>query len=273
MVRYYKISTQKSLIITRHMNFFRELTFIALLLLPVLSVADTIRLAVASNFSLTMRVLIADFEKNGGSHLEEGQEQYKVLASYSSTGKHFAQIYNKAPFDIFFSADKKRPELLEEHGLVVSGSRFTYAIGKLVLWSPGIAHVNTGGEEVLKGNRFKHIAVANPKLAPYGRASQQVLTALNLWQSLQGKLVRGENISQTFQFVASGNAEIGIVAASQVNHFVDKSSYWHIPESLHQPIEQQAVLLQDSVAARSFFDYMRTEKAARIIRSMGYQVP
>ena len=262
------------------MRFCRLLMVVALLLLPTLSVAETIRLAVASNFSLAMRALIIDFEKTQKDELQEdaadaakeGRAQYTVLPAYGSTGKHYAQIYNKAPFDIFFAADRARPALLESQGLIVAGSRFTYALGKLVLWSPKVDYVDRYGA-VLRGNNFKHIAIANPKLAPYGQASKQALTALNLWQPLQGKMVFGENISQTLQFVASGNAELGVIALSQVAHLIESGSFWRIPERLYQPIEQQVVLLQNSVAARAFFDYVRTEQAATIIRLMGYQVP
>lgn len=256
----------------RHRIFCRLLILLVVLLWPALSTADTIRLAVASNFSVAMRVLIADFEQSMNDASQHSKPPYRVIAAYGSTGKHYAQIYNKAPFDIFFAADREKPQLLENQGLIVAGSRFTYALGSLVLWSPKAAYLSRGAA-VLEEHQFQHIAIANPRLAPYGRASQQTLTALNLWQPLQGKMVFGENVSQSLQFVTSGNAELGIVALAQVGHLAQGGSLWRIPENLHQPIEQQAVLLQDSVAARSFFDYMRTERAARIIRRMGYKVP
>ncbi|RKZ91942.1 MAG: molybdate ABC transporter substrate-binding protein, partial [Gammaproteobacteria bacterium] len=166
--------------------------------------AEEIRVVVASNFTDAIREIAGRFEM---------KTQHKVSVISGSTGKHYAQISNGAPFDVFFAADVKRPELLEQQGLALPGSRFTYAVGKIVLWSPDQDYIDTSAN-VLKQGKFNHLSIANPKLAPYGRAAQQVLKKLGLWNKLQGRMVRGENIGQAFQFVKSGNARLGFVAFS-----------------------------------------------------------
>lgn len=223
--------------------------------------ADEIRIAVASNFAETMRDIAGAFEEQTGHDL--------VVAS-GSTGKHYAQIVNGAPFDAFFAADAARPERLEAEGLAIRGSRFTYAVGKLILWSPRPGWVNNNSD-ILSSDRFRYLAIANPKLAPYGKAAQQILVELGLWQPLQGRMVRGENIGQTFQFVHSGNAELGFVAYSQIRRpgQAVPGSFWLPPESLYDPIEQQAVLLKDSRAARAFLDFVKSD-AREIVQGYGY---
>lgn len=226
--------------------------------------ADEIRVAVASNFAGAMKAIVAAFEAGA---------EHEVTLSFGSTGKHYAQIVNGAPFDAFFAADVSRPELLEEEGVALPGSRFTYAIGKLVLWSPRADYVDADGKIIEQGD-FRYLAIANPKLAPYGRAAVEVLRARALWEGLDKRIVRGENIGQTFQFVQTGNAELGFVAYAQVRRRdrpVD-GSQWLIPQSLYTPIEQQAVLLTESEAAREFLSFIRGSEASNIIRAHGYEV-
>ena len=227
--------------------------------------AEGITVAVASNFADAARALVERFERQTG---------HAVTLVFGSTGKHYAQIVNGAPFDAFFAADVKRPKLLEANGLALRGSRFAYAVGKLVLWSPNPGTVDRAGA-VLDQGRFRHLALANPKLAPYGRAARETLESRSLWAQLQGKIVRGENIGQTFQFVRSGNAELGFVAWSQIKRpaLPVEGSWWDIPQSLYSPIEQQAVLLQDNPAARNFLNFVRDGDALGIIRSYGYGTP
>ncbi|MDX1344918.1 MAG: molybdate ABC transporter substrate-binding protein, partial [Sedimenticolaceae bacterium] len=212
-----------------------------------------------------MRLLAERFEELSG---------HSVVLLPGSTGKHYAQIMQGAPFDALFAADAESPDLLEANGRIIPGSRFSYAIGRLVLWSPDPGLVNGDGI-LLESGAFRRLAIANPRLAPYGMAAQQVLEARDLWQPLQPKLVRGENIAQAFQFVASGNAELGFVALSQLiqtgNH--GKGSSWQVPEQLHTPIEQQAVLLSDSIAALELMTFMKSDAAHAIIRGFGYGIP
>ena len=231
---------------------------------PGLSSADEIRVATASNFRETMTVLAHSFEAQTG---------HRVTPIFGSTGKHFAQIINGAPFDAFFAADSKRPMRLEKEGRVVAGSRFTYARGKLVLWSPTAAYVDREGE-ILRSGNFRHLAMANPGLAPYGAAAREVLKALGLWQELEGRVVLGENVGQAFLFTSSGNAELGFVAESQMvrRELSGEGSFWPVPDTLYHPIEQQAVLLQDNEASRAFMSFIRSIDAARIIRTHGYEI-
>ena len=228
------------------------------------ALAAEIRVAVASNFARAMTSLAGEFEEKTG---------HKVKLVFGSTGKHYAQIRNGAPFDVFFAADIKRPRLLEEEGVSVSGTRFTYATGKLILWSPMPGYVDAEGGVLRHGN-FGHLAIANPNLAPYGRAAREFLESRGLWHELKQKAVRGENIGQAFQFVSSGNAELGLVAFSQVKN-IDipvEGSYWEVPQSLYTPIEQQAVLLTDNEAGRSFISYVRSKPALKIIKNHGYEI-
>jgi molybdate transport system substrate-binding protein len=235
------------------------------LLAPPSLAAEEIRVAVASNFRQAMNVLADRFEDTSG---------HGVTLIPGSTGKHYAQIVNGAPFDAFFAADAERPRALEAGKRIVPGSRFTYAIGKLVLWSAAERLVDPAGE-ILQSGSFDHLAIANPELAPYGEAARQVLQALGLWEKLGSRLVRGENIGQTFQFVVSGNAELGFVARAQLS--IPGSDFagsaWDPPQALYDPIEQQALLLRDTPAARDFMTFMRSEEGRALIRSYGYDVP
>lgn len=224
--------------------------------------AENVRIAVASNFTHTIKALADRFEQEKG---------HKVTLIFGSTGKHYAQIKNGAPFDAFFAADRKRPELLEKEGIALPNTRFTYAVGKLVLWSPEQNVIDQQGN-VLKSMQLDYVAIANPKLAPYGKAAQRVLTHKGVWKDLQRKLVRGENVGQTFQFVKTGNASLGFVAYSQVKQKADdlEGSLWKVPESLYDPIEQQAVLLQENPVAREFLEFAQNETSQTIIRDHGY---
>lgn len=225
-----------------------------------------IRVSVASNFAATATALAEHFEASTG---------HQVILVPGSTGKHFAQIINGAPFDIFFAADALRPTLLEERGFGIAGSRFTYARGRLVLWSPRGGWFDSG-EEVLREGRFRRLAIANPKLAPYGQAAQRSLETLGLWSSIQSKIVYGENIGQTFHFVFGGSAELGLVALSQIMSIdpeLRKGSHWIVPERYYDPIDQQALLLGDASPPRALMEFVRSSEGRSIIRSFGYRTP
>lgn len=227
--------------------------------------AGSVQVAVAANFTAPMQKIAAQFEADTG---------HKAELSFGSTGKLYAQINNGAPFQILLSADDKTPKKLEEERKVASKSRFTYAIGTLVLWSANESTVDPQAE-VLKTGSFKHIAIANPKLAPYGLAAMQTMEKLGVAQALEPRFVRGENIGQTYQFVASGNAELGFVALSQVmvDGKIAKGSAWQVPPELHDPIRQDAVLLdtgKDNPAAQALMQYLQSDKARAVIRSYGY---
>lgn len=231
-------------------------------LLSSLSVgAAEIRVAVASNFIAVAQELAERFEQQSG---------HTVKLSFGSTGKHYAQIRHGAPFDLFLAADVLRPQRLEQEGVTVAGSRFTYALGRLALWSPKSALIDPQGA-VLKQGDFRYLAIANPKLAPYGRAAKEVIERLGIQRQLIGRMVRGESVGQAFQFVKSGNADLGLVAYAQVQGM--EGSLWQIPETLYTPVEQQAVLLNENPAAIAFVDYLRSEAALEIIRGYGYRTP
>ncbi|NVK43222.1 MAG: molybdate ABC transporter substrate-binding protein [Oceanospirillaceae bacterium] len=225
--------------------------------------ADEVRVAVATNFVGVMEALASRFEQQSG---------HQVTLSAGATGKLYAQIRQGAPFDLFFAADEERPARLEREGMTLPGSRFTYAQGELVLWSPQPALVFDDAE-VLSSAAFEHLAIANPKTAPYGLAAEQTLQRLGLWERLQGRLVRGENIGQTYQFVHSGNAALGFVAKSQVYSSAEYAagSHWAVPADFHEPIVQQVVQLQNSEAARALLDYVRSPEAQTLIEAFGYR--
>ena len=236
------------------------------LLFAIPAMAAEVHVAVAANFTAPMKQIAADFEKETG---------HKVVLSFGASGKFYAQIKNGAPFQILLSADDEKPLQLVKDGLAVADSRFTYAIGTLVLWSAKPGFVDAKGEVLSKGH-FNKIALANPKLAPYGTAAIELLTKQGLLTSLTPKFVQGENISQTFQFVSTGNAELGFVALSQVmkDGKVTSGSAWIVPGRLHSPIRQDAVLLatgRDNAAAKALLGYLKSDKAKKIIRSYGYE--
>ena len=235
------------------------------------AVADEIKVAVASNFYPTMKVIAKNFELKTA---DSSGQQHKVILIPGSSGKHYAQIMNGAPFDIFFSADIERARLLEQEGKIVAGTRFTYALGKLILWSSIDNYVDSKGETLNKKD-FRYLAIANPKLAPYGKSAEEVLRSLKLWTNLKERLVQGENIAQTFQFISSGNAKLGFVAYSQIMNpglSID-GSFWEVPQSTYKPIEQQAVLLKDSYIGREFLSFVKSDESLSIIYESGYGLP
>jgi molybdate transport system substrate-binding protein len=227
--------------------------------------ANEVQVAVAANFIEPAQKIAVEFEKDTG---------HKALLLFGATGKFYAQIKNGAPFEVLLAADAETPARLEREGAAVSGSHFTYAIGTLVLWSAKAGMVDDQGE-VLKKGSFNHIAIANPKLAPYGAAAMEVLTALKLLDAIQPKVVEAENIAQAYQFSATGNAELGFVAMSQVfkDGNLKEGSAWVIPSGLYHPIRQDAVLLEkgrDNPAAKSWLLYLKGDKARALIKSYGY---
>ncbi|MHB1239580.1 MAG: molybdate ABC transporter substrate-binding protein [Gammaproteobacteria bacterium] len=230
--------------------------------------AQPVQVAVAANFIGTAHALAAAYQAAGGA---------PVRLSLGSTGQLYAQIRNGAPFDVFLSADARRPRLLEAQGLAVAGSRYTYALGRLVLWSADPKEVDPHGR-VLAHGAFRHLAIADPRTAPYGAAARQVLRRLGLWKRLQPRLVRGENIVQTFQFVASGAASLGFVAGSELTPARTRptGSKWVVPAALYPPIRQQAVLLRHGAhrrAPRAFLAYLQSDAGRAIILRHGYGVP
>lgn len=223
-----------------------------------------INVAVAANFTSTFNKL---------AEVYQADTRVKVQPSFASTGKLYAQVRNGAPFQLFLSADVETAQRLEQEGETVAGTRQIYAIGRLVLWSGKPGLVDARGEVLRKGG-FNRLAIANPKTAPYGLAAQQVMSQLGVAESLKDKLVTGESVAQAYQYVSSGNAELGFVALSQVQGAAER--YWLVPEKLHDPLEQQMVILkrgQGDAAVRKFYDYIRSEKAQKIIASFGYGLP
>jgi molybdate transport system substrate-binding protein len=252
--------------ITTIMNPKKFIVFSLAWLFAFPAAADTVQVAVASNFAQPMARIAAAFQRDTG---------HQLRISSGSSGKFYAQIASGAPFEVFLSADDEIPQRLEKEGLAVAGSRATYAIGTLVLWSPRPGYVDGKGE-VLRGSGFARLAIANPKTAPYGAAAREVLERQGMWQVLQHRLVQGESIAQAYQFVASGNAEMGFVALSQVRNESGETtgSLWLVPQTLYTPIRQDAVLLsKGKAAAGQFMAYLRSPKAAAIIQSFGYELP
>ncbi len=244
----------------------RLFLFVVMCLATSLTQAAEVKVAVASNFVQPLAAVAAVFQKDTG---------HTVSVSVASTGKLYAQIRNGAPFDVLLSADDETPARLEAEGLGVLGSRFTYATGVLLLWSADAAAVDVEGRVLSQPGSGK-IAIANPRLAPYGRAAQQALTALSLYDHLKSRFVMGENIGQTFQFVASGNASLGFLAASQVmlNGKLKSGSAWRVPARIYAPIRQDAILLKsgaNNTAAQALLRMLRESAARTIIQSYGYE--
>jgi molybdate transport system substrate-binding protein len=227
--------------------------------------ADTVLVAVAANFTKPMTEIAAAFEKATG---------HSADLSFGSSGKFVSQLENGGPFEVFLSADDKNPIKLEQIGLAVTGSRFTYALGKLALWSATPGLVDEQGQILNKGG-FKHIALADPKLAPYGAAAVEVMKNLGVFEKLQPLFVQGENIAQTHQFVSTGNAELGFVALSQVidNGKIAAGSGWIIPSDRYKPIRQDAILLKNGAenpAAPALMTFLKSPEALAIIKKYGY---
>jgi molybdate transport system substrate-binding protein len=245
---------------------FSWLSAALLLLLPASSPAAEALVAVASNFSEPMREIARQFEASSG---------HKVRLAYGSTGKLYAQIRNGAPFDVLLAADVVTPQLLLRQQQAVAGSDFIYARGSLMLWSPEPGRVDAAGQVLAQG-RFHHLAIASPATAPYGAAAIEVLDGLEL-AHIKSRLVQGENINQAYQFVASGNAELGLVARAQVwyDGALRSGSAWAVPEALHRPLQQQAVLLEhgrDNPAAKALLAYLREDATRALIQRYGYHL-
>ena len=249
------------------MNIKNSLAIIASSLFLFTAHAAEVKVAVAANFAQPMKEIAAEFEKDTG---------HKLNLTQGATGKFYAQISNGAPFEVFLSADDETPGRLIKEGKAVAGSQFTYAIGRLALWSPDANFVDQGGD-VLKTDKFKFIAIANARVAPYGRAAVQTMQKLGVLTKIEPRVVQGESISQTFQFVTSGNAQLGFVALSQVweNGKLKTGSAWVVPEVMHEQLRQDVVLLnpgKDSQAAAALIDYLKSDKARKFIERYGYKL-
>ena len=228
------------------------------------ALAAETRIAVAANFTEPAKEIAAKFEAKTGD---------KVTLSFGSSGQFYTQIANGAPYEVFLSADSERPTKAEAEGLAVAGSRFTYATGRLVLWSKTPGLVDAKGAVLAKGG-FEKLSIADPKAAPYGLAAVETLTKLKLYDSLKSKIVTGSSITQAFQYVQTGAAELGFVALSQVIN-EQGGSRWIVPTADHTPIDQQAVLLKtgaESATAKAFLAYLKSKDAKAIIKRYGYEV-
>ena len=245
----------------------RTVITLALLLFGQASWSATVLVAVAANFSKPMTEIVSQFEKATG---------HSAKLSFGSSGKFVSQLENGGPFEVLLSADEKGPEKLEQAGLTVPNSRFVYALGKLVLWSATPNFVDDKGKILMTSN-FKHLALADPKVAPYGAAAIDVLKKMKLLEKLQPLFVQGENIAQTYQFISTANAELGFLALSQVieNGKIVGGPSWIIPDNLHAPIRQGAVLMKigaENPAARALIDYLKSIPALAIIKKHGYDL-
>lgn len=240
---------------------------VSLLLLSGAASAETVNVAVSANFTAPMQAIAAEFAKDTG---------HQAQLSFGATGKLYAQIKHGAPFQVLLAADDETPAKLEQEGLAVPGSRFTYAIGSLVLWSARTGVVDEQGD-VLRRGAFNKLALVNPRLAPYGKAAVEVMTGLGLLAQLTPRFVQGENIAQTWQFVSTGNAELGFVALSQVMKAgkLTGGSAWIVPGKLYTPIRQDAVVLatgKGHAAAEALMKYLKSDKVKAIIRGYGYAI-
>ncbi len=244
----------------------KQTTFVLALFVSVATQAAEVKVAVAANFAQTLKEIGTVFEQDTG---------HKLAITQGSTGKLYAQISQGAPFEVLLSADDETPEKLITEGKAITGTRFTYAIGRLALWSPKPDLVDEGGQ-VLKTDKFRFLAIANARVAPYGRAAVQVMQKLSVLTSIEPRVVQGESITQTFQFVSTGNAQLGFVALSQIteNGKLKSGSVWIVPENMHEQLRQDAVLLnpgKDSAAASALLNFLKSDKAKKIIASHGYQ--
>ena len=248
-------------------NLPRLLTLTAALALSAAAQAEVVQIAVAANFTAPARALAEIFARTTG---------HEAKLSFGATGAFYTQIKNGAPFDVLLAADDERPARLEKEGDTVPGSRFTYATGQLVLWSAKPGLVDDEGA-VLKHGQFGKIAIANPKNAPYGAAAVEAMNKLGLAAALQPKLVTGESIGQTYNFIATGNAELGFVALAQVleGGKLKSGSMWVVPAQYHAPIIQDAVILNRAAsnpAAKAWMELLKTPQSKELIRSYGYAV-
>lgn len=240
--------------------------FVVVTLAVAPAFAEQVLVAVAANFVPPFREIAIEFERTTG---------HNVQVAAGSSGNFYSQIKNGAPFDVFFSADNERPKLLGEEGFGVKDSRFTYAIGRLVLWSPNADLIK--GEETLRFKQYKRLAMANPKTAPYGLAAMQAMQKLELWEGIQSQIVMGESLGQTMGFIESGNAQLGFVALSQVMDpkIKGKGSRWDVPTNLHEPIKQDVILLTKgkiNPAAKALMEFIGSPQAKAIIERYGYEL-
>lgn len=252
-----------------HDGSLRALLAAAALVLSVLTPAaraESATIAVAANFAAAAKSLQPLFEQRTG---------HALVFAFGSTGKLYAQIIHGAPFDVFLAADQERPALLEAQG-GVPGTRFTYATGRLTLWSPDPELLKDGSPTVLGGPDVRHVAIANPQLAPYGLAARQALERLGLWESVESKIVIGQDVGATYAMTATGNAQAGFVALALVLDAPGApGSRWDVPGELHEPLRQDAILLRHgagNAAALAFLDFLRSDDARALIRRHGYDV-
>lgn len=235
------------------------------LALPAAPAAEVVA-AVAANFAAAMARIEPAFEQASG---------HQLTVVLGSSGKLAAQIQQGAPFDVLLSADQARPTALEQAGVGLAASRFTYAVGRVALWSPDPQAI-TDGPAYLRAAPFRHLAIANPVVAPYGLAAQQALEKLGVWDGVQDRIVRGEDIGQVYAMVASGAAQAGFVALPAVLGGPRPGSHWEVPAELHAPLRQDAILVtraRANPAAQAFLDFLKTPPAREVIESLGYSVP
>ncbi len=230
--------------------------------------AGEVSVAVASNFAAAMERIIPLFQKESG---------HTVKLTLGASGKLYAQIKGGAPFDVFLSADEEMPKRLLQEGLAVTGSRFVYATGRLVLWSAQPNLVDDKGAVLNKGN-FNSLAIANPLHSPYGVAAKETLTKLTMWNAVQKKLKKGDSVTQAYQLAATENADLAFIALAQImrDGKVAVGSWWLVPSELHKPIQQSAVQLtgaKDQAAAQAFLAFLKKEKAKAVMRGFGYELP
>jgi molybdate transport system substrate-binding protein len=228
--------------------------------------AAEISVAVAANFSSVLKDIAVEFQKDTG---------HQLAITPGATGKFYAQISNGAPFDVFLSADDETPRKLAQEGKAIAASQFTYAIGRLALWSPSPDLVDKSAD-ILKTDKFKYIAIANAKVAPYGQAAVQTMQKLGVLTKIEPRIVQGESIAQTYQFVSTGNAQLGFVALSQIleNGKIKAGSAWIVPEEMHEQLKQDAVVLQSCKhmsACQALMEYLKSEKAKKMMASYGYK--
>ncbi len=225
--------------------------------------AGQTHVAVAANFTEPAKEIAALFKQKTGD---------EAVLSFGASGAFFTQITHDAPFEVFLSADEERPKAAVDQGFAVSGSRFTYAIGRLALWS-GVVDV-TNGEAALKAGNFAKLAIANPVAAPYGAAAVETMKALGVYKALQSRIVQGDSVAQAFQFVDTRNAEVGFVALSQLFN-ITAGTRWEVPQSLYAPIRQDAVLLKRGAkdeAAIAFLKFLKGPEARAVIEKFGYAI-
>jgi molybdate transport system substrate-binding protein len=249
--------------------YLRLITFLLFVSMSHATLAENVSVAVASNALKALQSIKKEFEKNTA---------HKLTISSGSTGKLYAQIINGAPFDVFLAANVSEPKRLEQEEVIVVGSRFTYAKGRLALCSTTLTLDEATATQRLTSANFNRLALANPKTAPYGAAAKEVLQKLTAWEKNKIKLIKGESISQAYQFTASGNVDMGFVALAQIwnNHTAQLKKCWQVPETYHSPLEQQAVWLkraENNPAAKAFVDFLKSDQVKKILsKDFGYGV-